>query len=145
MSSTADNFTLAIVGLGIALDREITEPLIDIYRMALRGYPESEQVAAMVEASSTKVFFPKPVELIDIMKSRRSKSGITRELLGNLEFEFADGGEAGATSWILSQPSKLHHVLESRLSAMISDQNTAIEGQVLKLISEIGKPPDTPT
>jgi len=60
--------------MGTMHNREITKPLLQVYYNALLSYTDEQCESAFALVNKTFKFFPKPVEIIDIIKrtSRRT-------------------------------------------------------------------------
>lgn len=61
-----DQFANHLEGLGLVFDREIADPLSEIYFRALKELPLETFAAAVNRAIATCTFFPKPAELLEI-------------------------------------------------------------------------------
>lgn len=62
-----ERFAEALIGVGEVYDKEITEAKARIYFLALVDFDIEIVVRAMFQACKTYRFFPKPVELIEII------------------------------------------------------------------------------
>jgi len=63
-----ENFSKMLLGLGELFDKEISEILLSIYWEALKPYPWTVVKEALNKAAVMCRFFPKPVEIIELIE-----------------------------------------------------------------------------
>jgi len=62
-----------MVGLGLTFDKEVSEPLMEIYWNALKQFTDEQCRAAFNKSVVQCKFFPKPIELIELTGSGPGK------------------------------------------------------------------------
>jgi hypothetical protein len=67
------SFAKLISGLAVALGRELSEAAIEIYWNALARFSDEQINEAINAAAQTCKFFPKPVELIELVEGNREE------------------------------------------------------------------------
>lgn len=63
LKSDKAKLTEALAACAIVFDKEMNEPLIEAYFIALQEFPIDAVCGAFIQAMKTKTFFPKPAEL----------------------------------------------------------------------------------
>ena len=101
-------FKRYMLGLGEVFNREISQILMDIYWKTLESFSDDKCERAFNQAISNSKFFPKPAELLEIIRGTQED----RAMLAWLSVEKAIRG-IGPYSSVQFEDPVIHSVIES--------------------------------